>query len=311
MLHTACAVKVGEARFFRPQDADNFTMDWTYTGDEGPTLTGEAARAALFAEKDLVQTNATLDTPSGTVELMHIRQDDPDRPLLVYCGGTSFDYTRHSDTTVYIFESFGDLLFWNYPGYGNSEGEPSRASLSAAGDALLARLSDFRRPGQRVVFYGHSMGSFVCAELAARYPDTSALILEATAPSTADAAAAFGRFATRGLLRVRLSDKAENTKLAELLADADHPILILGAKHDRILPAPLGRKLATQLEAAQRDVRYVEYDRANHFLIPLQATFEDDVSALLGQEPKGRMDIKLTFKGAPEPDLPAPAETAP
>jgi pimeloyl-ACP methyl ester carboxylesterase len=52
-----------------------------------------------------------------------------------------------------------------------------------------------------------------------------------------------------------------------MLSPNESPILVLVGERDRVLPAPLGRTLAADLQAAGKQVRLIEAEAADHFTI--------------------------------------------
>ena len=81
-----------------------------------------------------------------------------------------------------------NLLAFDYRGYGESEGAPSEAGLYRDADAAYRYLRDtLGVPPDRIVIFGHSLGSAVAVELAARVP-AAGLILDGALTSVADRA---------------------------------------------------------------------------------------------------------------------------
>lgn len=281
MLLAGCTIRVKEETFFRPQQADNYAAYWSHVDEDGDTLKGELARQAIFKQLGLVKHTGSLIAPTGTVQLTHFKQDEATKPLILYCGGSSFDVTQHGDKIAYMLQSFGDALIWNYPGTGTSEGRPTGDNVRAAGAAVLSALMDYRRPNQDVVFWGYSLGGFVCADMTDGSDLVQGLILEATAPSTGEGVAAYSSQIAGGLIKLSLSDKAKNVDISETLRDAPFPTLVMSAGKDTIFPVELSQTLVSRLTANGSDVTYIEYENATHYSIPIQSNFVKDVSAFL------------------------------
>jgi pimeloyl-ACP methyl ester carboxylesterase len=127
------------------------------------------------------------------------------------------------------------VLLVEYPGYGRSEGKPSRGTIQQAFEAAYDwALSRPDVDPARVVFYGRSLGGAVVAALSATRP-AAALILESSFTRTADFARGFA--APSFLVR----DRFDN--LAALRAFRG-PRLVLHGDRDVIVPTEHGRRLA-------------------------------------------------------------------
>lgn len=74
------------------------------------------------------------------------------------------------------------VLLIDYRGYGQSEGRfPSEERVYEDAQAAWNYLTQTRRiPARQIVLYGQSLGGAVSIELATRYPDAAALIVEST-----------------------------------------------------------------------------------------------------------------------------------
>jgi len=167
---------------------------------------------------------------------------------------------------------------------GDSTGQASADSLRAANQAL-ADYVNAEMGGQRpLILWGHSLGGFVCADMAARLTHVDGIILEATATNAQDVSKAVIPWYAKLFIRARTAESLEAYDMTETLKTATAPILILGATKDKTLPVDLSRKLSVDLKAAGRDVTYTEFPKANHISIPTQENFlttvEDFVEGL-------------------------------
>lgn len=285
MALSACAT-APDQEFLQPLEHEHPQMRWMISTEGGGTLTGMEARDVIFEQHGLERNESPVSAPTGALEVIHYRQNDPERPLIVFCGSAGAEMGRLGDTVAFLNQSLGDMLLWNYPGYGDSEGAPTGDNLSRAGSALIKAVGAFKRkPEQPVVFWGHSLGGFVCAEMAAQSRNTSALLLETTAPTTQQAALAAGARALKALFRADLDSTTRNFSVRESLKGSDFPILIFGAALDQVLPVRLSQALVEDLREDGHAVTYVEYPIADHFSVSLQPNFKEDVSRFLRPEP--------------------------
>ncbi|MFN8570719.1 MAG: alpha/beta hydrolase [Gemmatimonadaceae bacterium] len=84
-----------------------------------------------------------------------------------------------------------NLMAFDYRGFGASEGAPSEAGLYADAQASYQYLRDsLGVPADRIVIFGHSLGSGVAIELATRVPSAGVVVEGAytTVPSVGQAA---------------------------------------------------------------------------------------------------------------------------
>ncbi|MFN7135104.1 MAG: alpha/beta hydrolase, partial [Myxococcales bacterium] len=101
------------------------------------------------------------------------------RKTVLYCHGRD----KHLEAFYWRVKQLRDLgydvLLFDYRGYGMSEGTPSEEGLYADARAALAEAK--RRSPAPVIYYGFSLGSAVCTQLATEQPPF-ALHLDAPIP---------------------------------------------------------------------------------------------------------------------------------
>jgi fermentation-respiration switch protein FrsA (DUF1100 family) len=129
------------------------------------------------------------------------------------------------------------LLTFDYRGYGESGGTPTEAGVYRDADAAYAFLRDSLgvRP-ERILIFGHSLGSAVAVDLASRVP-SSGLILEGAFTSIPDVGQR-----TYFFVPVRLMARNRFAS-ADKIARVAGPKLFLHATADEIIPYDLGRRL--------------------------------------------------------------------
>lgn len=219
----------------------------------------------------------TLMTSAGELAFTLHRSEAVDGPLFIYCGGAGFTVPAFGEAIIDKLAPFGDVLVWDYPGRGRSGGVPGLVQARAFTESLQTRLPRLREPDQSVVYWGHSMGGFICADMVADDPGAAGLVLESTAMSADAVAARLGDTALALLLRTQLPPEAARFSIPERLAGSDASVLVIGGARDRVLPVSLQRDLADAIPGA----RYIEYERANHFDAGLQPGFADDITSYL------------------------------
>ncbi len=211
-----------------------------------------------------------LELYSGLVEAWYMEPEETGAPgpALVFAHGNAElieDWTALGELTQF---GLGVLLV-EFPGYGHSEGQPSRSDIGeafkAGYDWLVARPEV---DPERVVVMGRSIGGGVATDLAASRP-TRALILQSTFSSVSRMA--WEAFKAPGLL---LRDAFDNEKV---LRSFDGPVLLMHGVHDDVIPFTHARALA----ADRPDAELIEWDCAHNDCPPDWDAFISDVTNFL------------------------------
>jgi uncharacterized protein len=162
------------------------------------------------------------------------RAPDPGRPTILFLHGNGGNLNGlHAQISRLAIPGCG-LMALEYRGYGGNPGVPSGAGLARDADAAMAFLAEHGVASSRVVVYGHSLGTGVATELAARMK-VAALVLDS--PFTSIAAVAQKRYwylPAGLLLRSKFPVRA-------LLPHVEAPVLILQGARDRTVPPAMGR----------------------------------------------------------------------
>lgn len=209
------------------------------------------------------------------------------RPLIVYCGGNGSD--RFSGGVFFAQKTlpWGDVVLFDYPGYGDSPGEPGAAALERAAPGLSALATELSR-GRKLVFWGHSLGGFVCSRLVRETARVDGVVLEATARNALEIGHAWRPWFAAPFLSVSVDESLAAFDVADALSNYRGPILLVGAGRDRTLPVRLSRDLNGALRTRGARVTYVEFPRAQHLDITRQAEFPAAASpffaSLAGQQ---------------------------
>src|SRR5918995_3055889 len=109
---------------------------------------------------------------------------------LLICHGNAGNISEAGRPYHYAgLRALGLSLFaFDYRGYGESEGTPTEDGLYRDADAAYHYLRDtLRVPADRIVIFGHSLGSAVAVELAGRVP-AAGLILDGALTSVVERA---------------------------------------------------------------------------------------------------------------------------
>jgi fermentation-respiration switch protein FrsA (DUF1100 family) len=193
---------------------------------------------------------------------------------VLVCNGNAGNYADRALLARALTARGMGVLLFDYRGYGGNAGRPSEAGLAADADAAQQWLAE-HGGGERLVYFGESVGAAVAAGLAQRHPPAG-LVLRSPFPSLAAAARVQLHVGVGWLLR-------DHYRVTEAVQAASVPLLVVLAGDDAIVPPALGRQV---YDAAPQPKRLIEIDGAGHndraVLDGDQmiAAFEDFVGAL-------------------------------
>jgi uncharacterized protein len=144
-----------------------------------------------------------------------------------------------------------NLLAFDYRGYGESAGSASEPGLYRDADAAYRYLrEELKVPADRIIIFGHSLGSAVAIDLASRVP-VAGLIVEGALSSVVQRGQELYPFVpVRWMARNRFSS-------IDKVAGITVPKLFLHASRDEVIPLSHGRKLYA---AAAEPKTFVELD---------------------------------------------------
>jgi fermentation-respiration switch protein FrsA (DUF1100 family) len=210
--------------------------------EEPPAEFGLHHRSVTYASDDGTRLNAWI-VPSG--------QADSTGYWLLVCHGNYGNIGYGGRPRFYSFaRDIGlNVLAFDYRGFGASAGEPDEAGLYADALASYHYLTDSLRVSpDRIVIFGHSLGSGVAIELATRVK-ASALVVEGAYTSVPDRGQELYPF-----FPVRLI-AGQRFASIEKVARVDVPKLFLHSPSDEIIPFSHGERL---FEAASEPKRLVQ-----------------------------------------------------
>jgi pimeloyl-ACP methyl ester carboxylesterase len=150
-------------------------------------------------------------------------------------------------------QGFGVLLF-DYRGYGGNPGSPSEEGLARDVRAAHRFLIDEGVPGERLLYYGESLGAAVVAELATEHLPAG-LVLRSPFTDLASVGQIHYPFLpVRALLKDRFP-------VAEHVARITVPITVVYGTEDSIVPPEESRR---SVAATRGPIRLVAVEGADH-----------------------------------------------
>jgi uncharacterized protein len=150
-------------------------------------------------------------------------------------------------------QGFGVLLF-DYRGYGGNPGSPSEEGLAQDVRAARQFLVDEGVPGNRLLYYGESLGAAVVAELATEHPPAGLVLRSPFADLASVGQIHYPFLPVRALLKDRFP-------VAEYVAHVTVPITVVYGTADSIVPPEESRQAVA---AARGPTRLVAVEDADH-----------------------------------------------
>lgn len=147
--------------------------------------------------------------------------------VLLYFGGNAEDVTYNFDE----LDQFGasELYFFNYRGYGRSEGKPSQKALYEDGLAIHDALTERGVDPQSLTVLGRSLGAVVATYIAAHRPVEKVILVTPFDSLENLAGAMFPLLPVKWILNHPFPS-------IDYAPDIDAPLLMLVAAGDEVIP---------------------------------------------------------------------------
>ncbi|APB35214.1 hydrolase of the alpha/beta superfamily [Gloeomargarita lithophora Alchichica-D10] len=222
------------------------------------------SRLMYFPSRQIINTpqdtgldyeNLRLTTSDGvSISAWWMPVANPQAPVILFAHGNGGNISYRLPY-IRIFHQMGFAsLFFDYRGYGESEGQPSEQGTYLDGEASWNYLTQNRKiTPQRIIIYGESLGGGIATYLAAKY-QPAGLILGSTFTSIPDRAKELFP-----LMPIDLIAQFQYHNLGRL-AQIQSPVLIIHSPQDEIIPFHHGQKL---YEAANEPKFFLEI-HGNH-----------------------------------------------
>ena len=175
----------------------------------------------------------------------------PSNMWLLICHGNlgNIGYRQRPEFYALIRDLGINLLAFDYRGFGESTGTPDEPGLYADATASYEYLTrTLSVPPERVVIFGHSLGSGVAIELASRVP-SAGLIVEGAYTSVVERGQELFPFFPVALIATQRFPSLDR------IASINVPKLFLHSREDTVIPYAHGRRL---FEAARAPKRFVD-----------------------------------------------------
>jgi pimeloyl-ACP methyl ester carboxylesterase len=279
---------VDEGWFFRPRDIASkaaTAADMNINGEENLRAPGKFSEnfSRVFPG---FATRIPAKVTHGFVQLSDLRiattriagaDAIPTEPLIVACMGQTGDRINSGLNYIAKLLPWGEVLLVDYPGYGDSTGEPRLDAFSKFQSEFPAYI-DGQAAGRPLIFWGHSLGGPVCSAMAAKSREVDAVVLEATVPTFTDLMDARKPWFTPPTFDLQLVDGLKVYDIPAALSGFSGPILVIGAGKDSVLPVEKQRVLSERLRAGGLAVTYIEIEHSEHLNAALNTIFAGEAA---------------------------------
>lgn len=168
---------------------------------------------------------------------------------VLFCHGNAGNMSDRLETAQFLLDLGLKVMFFDYRGYGLSDGQPTEENVYA--DALTAYqwLRDTKHvPPGDIFIFGRSLGGAVAIELALQ-TESAGLVVESAFSSAADMGKLLYPFMpVKLLIRYRFDSKTR-------IGRVNCPVLINHSPDDALIPYEMGRTL---FELAPADKRFID-----------------------------------------------------
>ncbi len=119
------------------------------------------------------------EVPERKIATLYINPCPNARYVILFSHGNAEDISAVTPwMTILARRLKVNIMVWDPEGYGASTGEPSCAGLQDGVTAVMQHLKTLLSPGQQVVVFGRSIGSYPASFIAANDSDVVGTILE-------------------------------------------------------------------------------------------------------------------------------------
>ena len=212
-----------------------------------------------FQELWIPLANGVADKPG--IHAWWLPAECADAPAILFLHGACWNLSWHVER-IQKWQAMGfAVLGIDYRGFGQSPGDlPTEAGVYEDAQRGWERLQQLAPYASQRMIYGHSLGGAIAIELATRYRDIDAVVVESTFTSIRDMArvqTSAARWLPVGaILNHRFDSLAKIGKL-------DAPILFLHGTADDVVPHRMSEALYAAARAAKEIVLFPELGHSN------------------------------------------------
>jgi hypothetical protein len=218
-----------------------------------PSVTPETfALDGVSLDTRFVPVNDSVD-----VNAWHLTQPGAEATVLFF-GGNGFYLVQSRSYLHSLTRPPVDVLLWDYRGYGRSGGEPGvEAFRQDALDMYDYLVEEEGVNPDRMVVWGHSLGSFLATEVAERR-SVAGVILENPATNVDDWVEHLIPWYVRLFLGVEVAPALRGENNLERVRNLEVPLMVVAGAEDNVTDPAMARRLYEAAGATQKQLVVVE-----------------------------------------------------
>ena len=201
-----------------------------------------------------------IDNTSSNVSGYHVKQsrgENSPETLILYSHGNGGNLTWYT-STLNLLKDFGDVLMYDYSGYGHSKGSCTEKEVLNSG--LVAYDYAAGLGYKRIICYGFSMGGSVSVNIASQR-EPHGLILQSTFARISDCIPSVVQFTIKDFFQS-----------IEKVKDIKCPVVILHSLEDRVVPYDSSLKLYDSLTSRKK---FIDIDGGHNLAILNKEIFSE------------------------------------
>ena len=196
-------------------------------------------------------------TDSVDVNAWYLTQTDAQTTVLFF-GGNGFYLVQSTGYLRALTHPPTNALLWDYRGYGRSDGTPGvdelRHDALAVYDALVARPEV---TADRVLVWGHSLGSFLATHVATER-EVAGVVLENPATNVDDWVGHLIPWYVRLFLGVDVDADLQGESNLKRVQRLDVPLLVVAGGEDNVTSPEMARRLHEGAGSLEKTLIVVE-----------------------------------------------------
>lgn len=191
------------------------------------------------------------------VNAWHLRQPEA-RATVLFFGGNGFYLVQSGGYLRALTRPSANAVLWDYRGYGRSEGTPSVEAFRQDALAMYDYLVETQGVDpERLLVWGHSLGSFLATHVAAQRP-VAGVVLENPATTVDDWVGHLIPWYVRLFLSVDVDPALRDESNRKRVADLQVPLLIVGGGEDTVTDPEMARTLHETAGSPNKQLIIVE-----------------------------------------------------
>lgn len=228
------------------------------------------------ADVSNVEKSMLLNSLGQKMSIWHLKAKNP-IARIIHCHGSGFNVSSHYPHVSWLPENGYEVIMFDYPGYGDSEGTPNRSSTVRAAYEVISHFSKNAPSGLPVFVLGQSLGGNIAAVALTDSPaleGVTGVIFDGMYSSfkALGAAKIQRKYFSKSTFFARLAGRFAAQLAGSLISDSHSPLsraeklklptLILHSRNDGMVPYKESLNFYNQMTSA--DVEFWSHMNSGH-----------------------------------------------